>query len=232
MGGTLLVTGSRGLIGRAVAAQCARDGWNVRPFDLLDGDDLRDEAAVDAAAVGCRAVVHAGAVPHDSRGTPAEIVGTNVLGTWLVLLAAERQRVERVVVFSSIQVFGFSDGEGEPVYLPVDDDHPRRAARPYGMSKVLVEDMCERWTRRTGIPTVVLRPAATVDAERLARLDVSTLELGAHVHVDDVTDAVARALRVPIDGHVRAILSATGDLDTSRARDVLGWQPVHGVLRR
>jgi nucleoside-diphosphate-sugar epimerase len=133
--------------------------------------------------------------------------------------------MRRVVTYSSIQVFGCSEGEGDPEYLPVDEDHPRLASRPYGMSKVLVEEMCERWTNRTGIPTVVLRPVATVDDHRLARLDPAAFDLGAYVHVADVADATSRALRLPVDGHLRLALSATGDVDTSRARDALDWRP-------
>ena len=48
--------------------------------------------------------------------------------------------------FSSAQVFGFAEGEGVPEYLPVDDDHPLRASRPYGLSKRLGEEMCAAWT--------------------------------------------------------------------------------------
>ena len=83
-----------------VAAETLLDayGWEVRSFDLLDGDDLRDPDVVLAAASGCRAIVHAGAVPHDSKGTPAEILSTNVLGTWHVPLAAQRVQVHLAVV--------------------------------------------------------------------------------------------------------------------------------------
>ncbi len=143
------------------------------------------------AAAGCRFVVHTGAIPHDSKGTPAEILATNVLGTWHVLFAAEHEQVQRVVVFSSVQVFGCSNGEGAPDYLPVDDDHPRRAARPYGSSKRLAEDLCEGWTARTAIPTVILRPVLTVDEQQFASVDPARVEHGAFVHVDDVADAVA-----------------------------------------
>ena len=77
---TVLVTGSEGLVGRAAAARLEAEGWSVRGFDISAGDDLRDERAVLAAVGGCDAVVHAGAIAHDSRGTPADIVATNVLG--------------------------------------------------------------------------------------------------------------------------------------------------------
>jgi nucleoside-diphosphate-sugar epimerase len=133
------LTGSSGQVGRVVGPTLEADGWTVRPFDLAEGDDLRDEDAVRRATVGCDAVVHAGAIAHDSAGTPAEIMATNVLGTWHVLLAAEAHRLSRVVTFSSAQVFGFADGEGIPTYVPVDDAHPLGASRPYGLSKRLAE---------------------------------------------------------------------------------------------
>ena len=142
-------------------------GLEVRGFDLRHGDDLRDETAVRQAVDGCDAVVHAGAIAHDRGGTPSDILATNVLGTWHVLLAAEAHHVTRVVYFSSAQVFGFAEGEDVPAYLPVDDRHPLRASRPYGMSKRLAEEMCDAWTRRTAITTIVLRPVMILTDEGL-----------------------------------------------------------------
>lgn len=224
----VLVTGSEGLVGAATAGRLARDGWDVRRFDLALGNDLQDEPAVERAVAGCDAVVHAGAIAHDTRGTPAEIIAANVLGTWHVLLAAETHQVQRVVYFSSAQVFGFAEGEGSPSYLPVDDAHPLRAARPYGMSKRLAEEMCEAWSSRTGIPTVVLRPVMILSEEILARTDPNAAELGAYVHLDDVVEAVVRSLIVAAPVHVRMTLCGPGDFDTSLAREVLDWHPARG----
>lgn len=121
---TVLVTGAAGKVGLAVRVALEKDGNAVRPLDIAYGTDLRDERAVLSAAQGCDAIVHAGALAHDWAGSPADIMATNVVGTWHVLLAAEQEQVRRVVYFSSAQVFGLTDGEGEPSYLPVDDDHP------------------------------------------------------------------------------------------------------------
>jgi len=77
-------------------------------------------------------------------------MAVNVLGTWHVLLAAEAAGAGRVIVFSSAQVFGIAEGERLPGYFPVDDAHPRRAARPYGLSKRLAEDLCEGSPRGPG----------------------------------------------------------------------------------
>lgn len=154
------MTGHRGMIGRWVVDQLERDGRSVVGFDLGDGADLLDLAAVKAAAAGCSAIVHLGALAHDTAGTPEDIMAINVVGTWHVLLAAESAGVGRVVHFSSGQVLGIAEGERLPEYFPVDDEHPRRATRPYGLSKRLAEDLCHGFTARTGIASLSLRPVA------------------------------------------------------------------------
>jgi UDP-glucose 4-epimerase len=219
----VLLTGSSGGIGRAVRSVLTDEGWDVRPFDLAGGQDLRDPRAVLEAVRGCSAVVHAGALAHDTAGSPTDIVATNVLGTWHVLAAAEQCGVSRVVYFSSAQVFGFAEGEGTPVYLPVDDDHPVTASRPYGMSKRLAEDMCQAWTTRTGIATIVLRPVMVLNDHSLAAYSADTSELSAYVHVDDVAAATVLALTADLRGHHRVTLCGPGPFDIARAQATLGW---------
>jgi nucleoside-diphosphate-sugar epimerase len=74
------------------------------------------------------------------------------------------------------------------------------------MSKRLAEETCAAWTTRTGIPTIVLRPVMILSDAGLERMAPRDAELGAFVHVDDVTDAVAKSLRAHVDGHVRLTL--------------------------
>ena len=87
-------------------------------------------------------------------------------------------------------------------YFPVDDAHPRRAARPYGLSKRLGEDLCAGFTSRTGIATVCLRPVAV------------------WAQVRDVAAAVGQALTVPLAGHHRILLCAAGIAATAPALDL------------
>ena len=220
----VLLTGSSGGVGQAVRIRLEAAGWEVTPFDIADGADLRDPQAVREAMEGSAGVVHAGALAHDTAGSPADIVATNVLGTWHVLLAAEQNRLPRVVYLSSAQVFGCAEGEGDPAYLPMDDDHPVRAARPYGMSKRLAEDMCLAWTTRTGIPTIVLRPVLILNDHNLPLHSPETTELGAFVHVEDVAAATVLALTVDLEGHHRMSLCGPGEFDCTRAEATLGWK--------
>ena len=224
----VLVTGHRGYIGTWVwdeLSDCDRVG-----FSIEDGDDVRDEASVRKAVAGCDAVVHLAAIAHDSGGTPAEIFATNVIGTLNVLGAAvDTGTVERFVYFSSAQVFGIAEGERRPDYFPIDDDHPLRAARPYGMSKRFGEDLCEAATERTGITTICLRPVAvwtpeTYDVIRRKREEDPTYEwhpfweYGAFVDVRDVATAVRLALTQPVTGHHRLLLCAANISATEPTR--------------
>jgi NAD dependent epimerase/dehydratase family len=115
----ILVTGHRGYVGGPVAAHLRRLGHDVIGFDRADsadGIDLLDAAAVRRAADGCDAIVHLAAIPHDTAGSPEDIMAVNVLGTWHVLLAAEAARAGRVIHLSSVAVFGVAEGERLPRY--------------------------------------------------------------------------------------------------------------------
>ena len=227
----VLVTGDRGAVGVPVAGWLRRAGYEVAGFDRAGGADVLDVAAVRRAARGCAAVVHLAALAHDSAGSPEQIMAVNVLGTWHVLLAAEAAGAGRVVSFSSAQVFGIAEGERLPDYFPVDDAHPRRAVRPYGLSKRLGEDLCAGFTGRTGIATVCLRPVAVWDRARYGQVREQWRarprsewepywEYGAFVDVRDVAAAVGQALTVPLTGHHRVLLCAAGIAATAPSLDL------------
>ena len=164
----VLVTGNQGLIGRAVTNRLQAAGDGVVGFDVADGHDILDAAAVARAADGCDAIVHLAALLGRPGETADQIMTVNVTGTWNVLAAARTMGVRRVVNFSSVNALGIFSGNGTPDYLPIDDAHPPRATTPYGISKRLGEEMCRCFTLDTGIATIGLRPPWVADAARQA----------------------------------------------------------------
>ena len=93
------------------------------------------------------------------------------------------------------------------------------------MSKRLAEEMCEIWSARTSIPTVVLRPVLILDDDTLAGVGTADIEFGAFVHVDDVATAVLSSLSADVPVHIRMTLCGPGPFDTQRAHQALGWEP-------
>jgi UDP-glucose 4-epimerase len=212
---TVLVTGDRGRLGAAIRARLEGEGVTVRGFDAAAGDDVLDAPAVRAAARGCSAIVHLAGLAEDRGGAPEEFMAVNVLGTYHVLLAAREANAGRVVHASSGKALGML--ERDPAYLPIDDAHPGLPSRPYGLSKWLSEELCEAFTRETGIATVCLRPVLVLDAagwagvagaDELPPARGPSWHLGVFVDVDDVADAFVAALRCPDPGHARLLLCA------------------------
>ena len=161
-------------------------------------------------------------------------MAVNVLGTWHVLLAAEAAAVRRVIHFSSAQVFGIAEAERLPDYFPVDDAHPRRATRAYGLSKCLAEDLCAAFTARSGIPSVSLRPVWVWDPAQYQQIEAQWRsepssewepfwEFGAFVDVRDVATAVELALTVPLAGHHRTLLCAADIAATAASPYMAAW---------
>jgi nucleoside-diphosphate-sugar epimerase len=76
-----------------------------------------------------------------------------------VLAAAQAHGVRRIVSGSSLAVYGlyYPASEIAPDYLPIDEVHPRRPQDPYGLSKLVVEELCEAAARKNDVQIATLR---------------------------------------------------------------------------
>ncbi|MFL6070017.1 MAG: NAD-dependent epimerase/dehydratase family protein [Actinomycetes bacterium] len=233
----VLVTGHRGFVGRAVVDALTATGAECVGLDLVEGDDVLGPLRVSERATGCTAVVHLAAVEDEADDYPVpskaatapvnRVRETNVGGTRNVLSAAEEHGFTRVVYLSSVDVLGCFLGMGQPVYFPIDDDHPTNPVGEYAQAKLQSEDLCAEFTHRTGIPTVCLRPPGVCDDDvyafiRRARMDDPEFEwrpfweFGAFIDIRDLATAVACALTADLVGHHRLLTCAS---DISSARD-------------
>jgi nucleoside-diphosphate-sugar epimerase len=216
----VLVTGHKGLIGSVVAALLQEQGDEVIGFDRVEGQDILDLPALQAATRGCDALVHLAAYPSLTPGISAEeLMTVNVVGTANILNAAALAGVQRVVYMSSVQALGIFVGDRAPDYLPIDDEHPTYPKTPYALSKRLSERLCQSFTQTTGIPTICLRPPGVFTEHTYERIRAARRanpafewtpywEYGAFIDVRDVARAVACALRCPDPRYVTLLLCA------------------------
>lgn len=167
----VLVTGSSGRVGRAAVAALRAAGHRVRGFDLrASGSDLDevvgsfDDAEACARAVaGTEAVMHLGAFMSWVAAERTAMFRANVEGTRVLLDAAAQAGVRRFVFASSGEVYP----ENAPLFLPVTEEHPLRANSPYGLTKLLGEDLVSFHQRIGSFETVILRFSHTQDASEL-----------------------------------------------------------------
>jgi len=177
--GRVAVTGGSGRLGAyvvgALLGQCDLTVIDrVRPAGggPYREADIHDLGAVRAALAGHDTVVHLAALDLVADAAPEEFTLTNVIGTWHVLQAAREVGAGRVVVCSSVAATGLDEGRADcpPLYLPVDEYHPRAPVHPYATSKLLVEEVAARFLRAGGMEVVCLRPVWVAFPDTLARL--------------------------------------------------------------
>jgi UDP-glucose 4-epimerase len=119
--------------------------------------DILDLPALTAAFAGADAVVHLAAVDGARTASEEAFIGTNVLGCWNVLKAAEQNGIRKMVLCSSVSAIGLGPGS-PPARLPVPVDHPKAPVSAYGISKQAGEMLAEAFVRRGAMDVICLRP--------------------------------------------------------------------------
>jgi len=100
-------------------------------------------------------VIHQAAQVHVNTSVedPVFDANTNIIGTIQLLEACRKTGVEKVVYASSAAVYG------NPVYLPLDENHPVKPLSGYGVSKYTVEHYLSVYAHLYNLPYTILRYA-------------------------------------------------------------------------
>ncbi|MEZ1314568.1 UDP-glucose 4-epimerase GalE [Pseudomonas fluorescens] len=173
-----LVVGGAGYIGSHMVKQLRRAGHDLVVADNFSTGyrsalmgahlvelDIADAQALDALFASQRfdAVFHFASFIQvgESVSEPAKYYQNNLAATLTLLQAMVRANVRRFIFSSTAAVYG------DPVHVPIDEDHPKAAINPYGRSKWMVEQMLEDFDRAYGLKSVCLRyfNAAGADPE-------------------------------------------------------------------
>jgi len=215
------VTGGGGFIGSHIVDHLITAGHEVVVIDLggqwrNDAADYRsadvfDAAALAAALDGCAAVFHlAGAADvNDVAADPVRAVRLNVEGTARVLEAARRGGVGRVLLASTVWVYGATAGPAERSEDALVD--LSRAGHVYVSTKLAAELMVHSYREMFGQEFTILRYGIPYgprmrDALVVARFVQAALaaepitiagtgeQQRSYVYVEDLADAHVRAL--------------------------------------
>jgi uronate dehydrogenase len=134
-------------------------------------------------------VVHLAGIPDEAPF--ADILESNIVGTYNVFEAAREAAVRRVVFASSHHVVGFY-----PTNQTVDPDMPPRPDTYYGVSKVTGEALGRLYHDKWGLEVINIRIGAFRDQPTLPRHQSVWLS------VNDASRLVASAVTAPGIGYL------------------------------
>ena len=147
----------------------------------------------------------------DSKEDWRTYFSVNVMGTLNLLLASSKYKIKKFIYTSSLWVYGLPSEGTLPDYLPIDEEHPLKVKHPYGLSKILVEDLLKGYHRMYALPIIVFRLGGVArrnshpDKESLLSLkDNPALGKGhywEYIDVRDVAEAVKLAIESDIKGY-------------------------------
>jgi len=205
---TVLLTGCTGRIGTNLAVALLKRGYQVRGL-IMPGDpkvekvrnlnietvncDLRDTNGMLAATKGVDAVMHLGAAMGKYPGmTDRDYFDVNVTGTFNVIYAASKTapNLQRFVFAGTDFIYGSRRVQ----YLPIDENHPQLTKHPYGMVKILGEQIVNHFHRQEQMPTAIVRFGTVMAGKELLGFFRASTVIG--VLKEASSDALAGSLYV------------------------------------
>jgi UDP-glucose 4-epimerase len=136
-------------------------GGKLIEADLRRREDL--DRVFRQANVECVMHFAAYAAVGDSVRNPAKYYENNVVGCYTLLEAMRVHKIDKLIFSSSAATYG------EPMTVPIPEDHPKNPTNPYGETKWVMERMLQWYGHAYGIRSISLRyfNAAGADPEGL-----------------------------------------------------------------
>ena len=229
----ILITGGAGFIGSGVAKRLATRGDEVIAFDIARSPRLEAALAEHGKVEFVQgeitewpqvvalmqqrkpdAVVHCAAIVGvtNSLASPIGTFRVNVDGSLNVFEAMRLSGVRRVVNISSEETYGVFEKD------KIDETHPNRPLKPYGVSKYAVEQLACDYAAAYGMEIIHVRTCWVygpgLPRPRVPKIFVDAAVAGRklhlpsggdfrvdHLYIDDCVDGIVKALDKPSHRH-------------------------------
>lgn len=147
----IAVTGSSGFIGSYLLKKLNKLNYSVVKLDRTNGFDVSDWNIVKELPEFdvCIHLAAKSFVP-DSYKKARLFYDLNITSTLNMLEISKKYNAK--MIFTSSYVYG------KPQYLPIDEKHKLNGFNPYAHSKIIGEQLCEKYSIFFGLPIIIFRP--------------------------------------------------------------------------
>lgn len=186
----VLITGADGFIGSHLTELLLSEGYDVNALsqynsfnnwgwldaikhpnlNIISGD-IRDSNFCKHITKNIDTIFHLAAliaIPY-SYIAPDSYLDTNIRGTLNICHAALENKVKKVIVTSTSEVYGTAK------YVPIDENHPKQPQSPYSASKIGADMMAMSFYNSFNLPVIVARPFNTYGPRQSARAIIPTI---------------------------------------------------------
>lgn len=224
----IIVTGSQGRVGRAICEELNKFGYEWQGVDIRAIPEFVPSGRFahrkcDLAVYGeamealdeATAVIHAAAIAYPRFHPEHVTFSTNMSINFNVFKAATERKIAKVVWLSSEKVYGYPFARCQPVYFPIDEDHPLRCEDAYAISKRLSEELANDLAAVSETSFVSLRSTLVQDttdycgyAKFSNQPEMRLWALWSYIDVRDLARACRLALEASLVGsHVFSLAS-------------------------
>jgi UDP-glucose 4-epimerase len=163
----VLVTGGLGYIGGITAARLKKAGYNPVIYDLKNGQDIADTATLKKIIKREKidAVVHFAAYIEmgESMANPKKYFDNNFIGSQRLIETLNQLKINKIIFSSTAGVYG------NPTKIPIPETAQKQPENPYGLSKLMTEELLNFYSRTGGMRAISLRyfnaAGATLDSK-------------------------------------------------------------------
>lgn len=219
----ILVTGGLGFIGSHLVERLMNLNYSVSVIDnyatgpgfkppqpvKFYRQDISHPKIVDLVAKIKPQVIFHLAADNRITSSPADVLKSNIIGTFNLLEAGKKAGIKQFIFTSSAAVYG------DPAKLPINETHPNRPISAYGLSKLTGELYCGQY--QSDFAASIFRFANVYGPRQSSRSEGGVVAIfidrllkgqkpliygdGSQtrdfVFVNDVVDALTMALKIP-----------------------------------
>ena len=170
----ILITGGTGFIGSHLAEFFVKKKFNVTVYDKYNSNnsigwikdsvfrkkievvlgDVCDFGHLEKYVKNNRFIIHLAAlisIPY-SYVAPRSYIDTNIIGTFNVLEASKKHKVEKIITTSTSEVYGSG------IIFPMTEKHPINTQSPYSASKLAADNLAQSYAKSFELPVTIIRP--------------------------------------------------------------------------